>query len=193
MTSGITVVVPALPPREALRSRAYRSIQRQLLAPEAVIVKLDHDHEGAAVTRQRGLDEVKTEFVAFLDDDDELLPIHLATLAAYQAETTADVVYPWFYVEGGTDPFPDRALQPFSAALLRERQYVPITVLARTEVLRAAGGFRAVPDELGAQNEDWDLWKRVLDAGGTFAHLPVRTWRWYHHPGNTSGNPERWS
>jgi hypothetical protein len=135
---------------------------------------------------------VETEFVAFLDDDDELFPRHLELLAAEQARTGADVVYPWFEVVGGTDPFPEMYGKPFDLDRLRTGQYIPITVLARTEAVRAAGGFREQMNELGWTQEDWVLWLTMADQGRSFVHLPRRTWSWHHHGGNTSGNAKNW-
>lgn len=195
----ISIVIPTIPPRAALLERALKSVDRQRLQPTSLIIETDHDHTGAAATRQRGLEHVTTPYVAFLDDDDELLPHHLSSLATHLTETGADVVYPWFSVEGGgTDPFPERFGADFDEAALRVRNYVPINVLARTEDVLAAGGFQAEPNEQGWQNEDWRLWLALLDAGKTFSHFSGRTWLWHHwtYPngrvGNTSGNPERW-
>jgi hypothetical protein len=89
-----------------------------------------------------------------------------------------DVVYPWFDVEGGEDPIGCFGV-PFSAAFLRRRNYIPVTVLARTELVRAVGGFQDHPDENGDPCEDWGLWLALLDAGATFGHLPQRTWIWH--------------
>lgn len=192
----ITVCIPSIPPRGVHLQRALRSVHRQTRPPVTIAVCVDEKRRGAAETRQKALDTVSTEFVAFLDDDDEFLPRHLELLHNIITATGADVVYPWFEVIGGTDPFPGRYGKEFDADLLRKTQYVPVTVLARTEAIREAGGFRAEPNELGWQNEDWRLWKAMLSRGATFVHLPRRTWSWHHWLGvegrNTSGNPANW-
>lgn len=190
--SAVTVCIPSIPPRTALLDRARRSVERQTRPADRVVIEIDDMKTGAAATRQRALDRVRTPFVAFLDDDDELFPRHLELLIETQVRTGADLVYPWFEVEGGTDPFSDRYGVPFDADALRLGQFIPITVLARTESVRDAGGFQEMPAEWGGTNEDYRLWLSMLDHGATFAHLPRITWTWHHWGGNTSGKSSRW-
>ena len=178
---SITVVIPTIEGRYDKLERAVASVQAQTLAPKLIDVQLDRDREGAGATRNRALERVDTEWVAFLDDDDELKPNHLKACARYAALSGVDVVYPWFDCVGGEDPIGCFGV-PFSAAFLRRRNYIPVTVLARTELVRAVGGFRDHPDEKGDPCEDWGLWLALLDAGATFGHVPQRTWIW--HMGN---------
>jgi glycosyltransferase involved in cell wall biosynthesis len=206
MKPGVTVCIPSIPPRRhSTFHRAIQSVTEQTRQPNAVAVAVDHAHAGAAVTRNAALKTVETEWTAFLDDDDMLRPFHLEALMDYAEATGADLVYPHFDVismrGNAFDPFADREGQPFDAELLRTRNYIPVTVLARTELLRDAGGFRALNDstEPGASPcDDHGAWLSLLDAGGTFAHLPRRTWIWnWHGPadggaGNTSGRGDRW-
>lgn len=196
---GVTVCIPSIPPRRhSTFHRAVQSVTEQTRLPEAVVVAVDHAHAGAAHTRNTALASVKTEFVAFLDDDDQLRPLHLEALLAHQAETGADLVYPHFDVistaGNAFDPFADREGKPFDAELLATRNYIPVTVLARTELLRDAGGFRNLNDstEPGASPcEDMGAWHALLAAGGTFSHLNKRSWIW-HWGSNTSGRGDRW-
>lgn len=192
--SAVTVCIPSIPTgaRAEMLARAVASVERQTLPPAALIVELDHDRTGAAATRQRALERVDTPFVAFLDDDDELFPEHLRLLTEAQARTGADLVYPWFEVEGGTDPFTGQFGRPFDPDELRDHQFIPITVLARTQSVRDAGGFRDFPAEWGGSNEDYRLWIAMLDEGCAFVHVPRRTWTWYHWHGNTSGSAKNW-
>lgn len=178
---NISVVIPTIPARTDQLGRALRSVQAQALPVRDVHVALDAEGRGAAHTRNRGLDLVNTEWVAFLDDDDEFKPNHLRACARHAVLTGADLVYPWW---DGPDDIGMYGL-PFDAALLRRRNYIPVTVLARTALVRAAGGFVDHPDENGDPCEDWGLWLKLLDAGARFSHLPQRTWIW--HPGGTRG------
>ena len=124
---------------------------------------------------------VTTDWVAFLDSDDELKPNHLRACARHATLTGADVMYPWF---DGYDPMGMFGV-PFDPELLRRRNYIPVTVLARTAMVKAVGGFADHPDEHGDPCEDWGLWLKLLDLGAKFSHLPQRTWIW--HPGGTRG------
>lgn len=190
----ITVVIPTITPRAAAGGplhRAVASAQAQTFWPERVLVQLDEDRAGAAATRNRALEVVDTEWVAFLDDDDLLYPEHLRQCARAARLNGADVVYPGYDVVGGEDPVSCFGI-PFDGELLKRRNFIPVTVLARTELVLAAGGFQAHPDEHGDPCEDWGLWLAMHRLGASFYHLPQKTWRWNLAPGSTRGRPDRW-
>jgi hypothetical protein len=190
---NITVAIATHPPRMGAGGpweRAVASVHAQTLPPSSIAVALDVDREGAAVTRNKALALVKTEWVAFLDSDDELLPDHLKLCARYATLSGVDVVYPGYECVGGEDPVNCFGI-PFDASLLKRRNFIPVTVLARTGSVLAAGGFQDRPDENGDPCEDWGLWLSMLDNGAKFGHLPQKTWRW-HLGDTTKGRPDRW-
>ena len=189
----ITVVIPSLERRAAMLHRALASVSAQQLQPAEVVVKIDYARDGAPATRQRGLDAVRTPWVAFLDDDDEFKPEHLAALSACAQETSADYVFSWYDVIGGTDPRADEFGLPWDPANPRQ---TTITTLVRTELAQDVGGFITEGDDLRHPDrryagEDWTFTQRINSAGGLIVHLPRRTWRWHHHGSNTSGLPTR--
>lgn len=173
---NITVVIPTIEGRHELLCRAIESVWAQTLHPVLIEIELDRGRTGAAATRNRALGRVETDWVAFLDDDDEFKPNHLRACARHAGLTGADVVYPG-YDTVGTDPLGVFGM-PFVGHLLRRRNYIPVTTLCRTELVRKVGGFQPYPDENGDPCEDWGLWLALLDAGATFSHLALRTWIW---------------
>jgi glycosyltransferase involved in cell wall biosynthesis len=201
MREGITVVVCAIPIRGEMLPRALASASVQTFKPAAITVSYDLERHGAAINRQRALAMVQTEWTAFLDDDDWFYPNHLERLVACQHESGADLVFPWFDVVGGIDPFPQHEGRSYD---VNDPHQFPITYLVRTDLVREVGGFAEIPE--GAVHpdgmragEDWDLQLRLGAAGAKIVHLPERTWAWRHHgygvpgtPGNTSGLPTRW-
>lgn len=198
---GVTAVMPCIPPRSGegtpgTMPRAMKSILAQTRPVQAVSMAFDHLHEGAAVTRNRALAGVRTRWTAFLDDDDEWDPCHIEALMQHAEETGADLVYPWFAVPGGFDPFPQYEGRPFDEGMLRTVQnYIPVTVLVRTPLAVGVGGFEPRNEstaEGASPCEEWGLWLKLLDAGARFEHLNRRTWKWNWHPGNTSGRGDRW-
>lgn len=190
MTTGeITVCVATIPPRGMQLTRALRSVALQVKQPKTIVIEYDHEREGARAVKNRALSKVDTEYVAFLDDDDEFTVDHLALLLYSALETNADVTYGWYrVVGGGGDPRPDRFNVPFDADELRRGSYIHTAPLVRAELLKKAGGFQWAP---GSQLDDWGAWLAMLNNGATFHHLPVKTYIWYHD-GNTSGQPDRW-
>lgn len=198
----MTVALPSIPPRAAggMLNRALASVWAQTRLPDAVAVAADTRRAGAPATRDAALGMVETELTAFLDDDDRLFPVHLELLAAELARTGADLVYPWYEVHGGTDPHARWEGVPWDDA--RPHQ-VPVTFLARTQAIRAAGGFSAAWDPSQGEDpgtdahgnragEDYRLILRLAAAGAKIVHLPARTWVWNHHGANTMGLPSRW-
>lgn len=194
MRPGITAVIPAIPTRvQTHLHRAVDSVLQQERPADAISVSVDRFRQGAAVNRTLALEGVTTEWCALLDDDDEWLPDHLRLLIEHAQDTGADLVYPWFSIPEAPwgDPWPHREGQPFDRELLRTENYIPITVLVRTELLLDAGGFQ--PKGPAANPcEDWGTWERLLDAGATFSHLNRRTWLWHWWGGNTSGRRDKW-
>jgi hypothetical protein len=196
----VAVAIPTIPPRRVLLTRALGSVIRQAAVPANEIhVTVDTLHEGAVPTRNRAWRAATTDWVAFLDDDDELEPWHLEACLGHANLTGADLVYPMFEVVGGTNPFthfghpwdPDHPVQ------------TTITILIRRALLEKLDGYREPGDQSDENGhragEDFDLVCRANDAGAKIAHLPVPTWKWHHHgmgspgvPGNTSGLPSRW-
>lgn len=190
----ITVCIPTIPPRADLLARAVRSVQQQIFPASAIHIESDHNKTGAGATRNRALHAVRTEWTAFLDDDDELLPQHLSRCLTYAEASGADLVYPWFDVIGGDDPFPAFFGMPFNP---NTPNMFPVTIVAKTEVLQRiaaeSGGFGGLPSTGGEwQGDDWPYWLKLNEAGAVIRHLPERTWLWHHDSGNTSGLPDRW-
>ena len=211
---SVTVCIPSIPPRSDLLKRALKSVSAQTRPVTDVAIAFDTLKQGAGPTRSRALATVRTEWTAFLDDDDELKPKHVDLCLEWARATDADVVYPWFDVVSGGDPFPMFEGQAWDPAA---PHIFPITVLAKTEAFHAAaeklGGFPSPPgmgshivtphlDETGKvveaidpnhwSGDDWPFWWTVNDMGYTISHLPERTWLWHHDSGNTSGLPTRW-
>lgn len=195
MTSGISVIVPTVAPRASMLHRALDSVTAQTMQPDLVIVQEDTEREGAAATRQRAQDQVETEYTCPLDDDDSFLPVHLEHLLAEAGRTNADLVFPWYEVRGGADPMPEAFGRDWDAYLTEFGPYqFPVTFLARTEVIRAAGGWAPMPEgqRLEARpGEDWKLILSLVALGAKIVHLPEITWVWHHHGQNSSGLPER--
>lgn len=192
--ADVTVVIPSIPPRTDMRTRALASVRAQTYAPKQWVVMLDDNREGPAVIRNRIIEDVDTEWIAFLDDDDELLPHHIDTLLTAATETGADVVWPWFTVVGGSDPFPMHKGRQWNPD---DPHQIPVTALVRTAAFRAVGGFRRIEegptDKHGNRaGEDFDLWLRLSAAGYRFHHVDEVTWTWHHHGRNSSGLPSRW-
>lgn len=191
MSPTVTVGIPHIQPRQLLLQRAVASVDAQTHQPDSIVIHLDVYREGPALTRNRILDQVTTDYVAWLDDDDELLPHHLETCMKYAEAEDADLVYPWYKRFDRFDPFGSRPPYPVGKAfndelrehLLTKNNFIPVTTVIRTELLKEVGGFPLpwVEDWPHPSNEDWGLWRRLLRAGARFTHAPSETWIWHRH------------
>lgn len=188
MRTDVTVVIPSIPPRGAYLTRAVHSAAVQTLQPHAYSIAVDNDREGAGPTRTRALMAAKTKWVAFLDDDDEWLPSHLAVLLYLAEAERADVVWPWFEVYAGTDPLAENRGKQWDPD---NPHMFPITALVQTELAQMVGFTERHPSG-DISGEDHPFFLKCSELGGKFAHTPQVTWRWYHNTGNTSGLPSRW-
>lgn len=192
---GVTIAIPVHPLRlHSTLDRALHSVWEQTLRPQAVAIAVDSTRAGAAATRNEALAMVRTEWTAFLDSDDQLMPEHLDRLVACQRETGADLVFPHFTVVNGFDPFAAYEGQPFDPVELDTFNRIPVTVLVRTGLLRDAGGFQPLgPPENPC--DDFGAWRALVKTGGVIHHLNCRTWRWHWASGpagNTSGSGSNW-
>jgi hypothetical protein len=195
----LTVVITTIPTRKDRLKKAYQSVKDQTLQPAHIIVQTDKEKLGAPANRDAGLRRVTTPYVAFLDDDDYFYPDHLETLYKAAQDSGADIVYSWFDVEGGTDPFPENFGKPWDN---ENPVQTTVTTLCKTETVRNAGGYSNTyglnEEELAtfAQGntvgEDFRMVMSALTKGAKIVHVPKKTWAYVHWHGNTSGMPTRW-
>lgn len=195
----LTLVITTMPSRPKSLNRALMSIANQTLQPGRIVVQMDTVGVGAAANRDAGLSRVETKWVAFLDDDDYLYPQHIQRLYEVANEQDADLVYSWFDVDGGVDPFPEN----FGKAWDPERPVqTTVTTLGKTESYKEVGGYSSLDGfsqaELEAYSqgntagEDFRLVCNLNAAGKKIVHHPEKTWAYVHWGGNTSGRAGLW-
>lgn len=180
--NNLTVVIPYASYHADSVARARRSVQSQTIPCDIVVIE-DKEGNGAGWARNRGLDQVKTPFVTFLDADDELHPkfaeLCLGIMAAWRANnpTSNRYIYTdWF--EGGIT-----RKAPSPCELWTQQTYHLVTTMLHTEDVRRIGGF----DEVLPALEDTDFGTRLRLAGICGIHIesPLLT---YHKGGQRSLN-----
>lgn len=197
MHDDVTVIIPHIPTREHELLKAVASVHAQTHQPRAIIITTDTRREGSAITRNRALFHVSTPWVAFLDDDDLLMPNHLQLLISSALAHGADVVY-----SGCVPVGPDgqeisrrdewgRFGYQFNPDMLRQVSYIPVTSLVRTG-LAVQALFGPPEHQPHSEYDDWGFYLRLLDLGAIFKHVPEVSWIWHHHGDNTSGRSDRW-
>ena len=166
----IAVITPSKPNRAKLLEECKASVLAQTL-PAFHAIEVDVNLEGPAIVRNRIVASLDPSYdwIAPVDDDDIIYRDHLQLLAA-QSEN-ADVVYspPSKYGSG--------SIHAFNAKELPGRNHIGMTSLVRRSMFEKVNGFW---DK--ARFEDWDLWLRILKAGGRFVYVPTATWEYRQQP-----------
>src|ERR1019366_7731644 len=98
----IAVITPTKPNRAQLLEECRASVREQTRAADTHAVAIDGTLEGPSAVRNRLILELPPEYdwVAFLDDDDVMLPDHLKVLSS--ASEGADVIYSLCQIECNT-------------------------------------------------------------------------------------------
>jgi len=199
----VAVCIPTVPGREVDLMRAEMSVMKQDRQPDQFLIEVDKDRTGAAATRNRLLERVESDVIAWLDDDDWLRPNHLkACMRVIENTFTVDLVYPRPQMVNRRDPtavthqgrFPVspwglRFTPEMAAHIKHVGSFIPITHLVRTETVRRVGGFPEgrTLDNGRYQGEDERYLIEMLEAGAVFEHLDQRTWYWMVNPNSTAG------
>lgn len=138
---------------------------------------------GLSAARNRGAVGAQTEYLAFLDADDLLLP-HFATdlAAAIEAEIKAgrDDVSHAYGQEQVTGIYElVWKVPPWDPVRELITNLHPVTALVRRAVFERAGGF---DESMRQGHEDWEFWIRCVGLGlrGVRVEKPVFVWRRFH-------------
>jgi mycofactocin system glycosyltransferase len=149
------------------------AIERVTETHRARLVRIDHNR-GPAAARNRGLAEVTTPLVAFVDSDVEVGDDWLSWLCRFFADDEMGLVAPrvstppvrsdasaWARYDAVRSPL-DLGPRPGPVHAGSRIGYVPAAaILCRTEAVRSLGGF----DDLLRVGEDVDLVWRMSEAG----------------------------
>lgn len=149
-----------------------------------------------------------SEWLAFLDDDDQFCYFHLEELVDHAEDTGADMVYPWFTTVGveasaltvmdehGLETSPEgvefgeyQRQQIAIGPAGHGRNFIPVTYLIRRELFMDLGGFPATNSDEWPHpaNEDWGFLIKLLRTPAKVEHLNSRTWIWNFHSAQTLG------
>lgn len=171
----VSVITPSLPTRVRMLTECVASVVAQTVQPLEHLISVDYARRGPSATRNTLLAAANGEWIATLDDDDLLHENYLERLTA----ADGDIIYGYSKVTGKSYNF-NAAFDP---ERLRHTSYIPVTALMRTDLLRELGGWRD-PADCPSGFEDWDLFRRALDAGATFTCVPEVVWTYRFHSGN---------
>ena len=168
---------------------AVRAALDELEFP-ATVLEHEDPPEGAARSRNRGVEKARGDAVAFLDDDDRWEPGHLKQLAdALGRDAEATVVYSDVRVVREPDGAERLLFADWNAETFGRNGFIPPSAfLARRAAFETFGGF----DPALTYSEDWDWLLRVARGGGKLIRVRgVSTTVRIHAGGLSQLTPER--
>jgi len=210
---AVSVIIPAYN-AEAFLARAIRSVEAQTFRDFEILVIDDGStdgtadvargfssvryvlgsHGGEAAARNRGLEEARSELVAFVDADDEWLPEKLARQVAFMESVGSSFSYTDSYVVHGgrrqrysmlARPNRGQIMAPLIDDWLDQAFITNNTVVASRALLQGVAGFESgLPTP---SNADYGLWLKLALRETRFDYLdePLAL---YHrgHPSDSS-------
>lgn len=139
--------------------------------------------------RNRALEQVRTEWICYLDGDDELEAGYLDAMARGTADLRAPAVrYMMRGAARGPAALPRVAGHEHdcTADCLAWGNWLVIGTLARTQLVRDVGGWNGYD-----WSEDYDLWVRCWKAGATIEAVPDAVYRAHMRLNSRNRGPAR--
>jgi glycosyltransferase involved in cell wall biosynthesis len=141
------------------------TLVRSINDPRLVYIRTKENSGHDGLPKNLGIAKATGEYVAFLDDDDVYRTDALKILLAYARESTAEVVYGDYLIDGK----PGWSLD-FSPSRLAQMNFISMSVaMVKRSALMAVGGF----DQDVPKFKDWNLWLRLQKWGASFIHIPI--------------------
>lgn len=181
----VSVVVASFGAQEWLDLACSRAVPSATAEGVPVIYVHGLSLHGA---RNAGLAQVESEYVCFVDADDELEAGYVEAMAAGSCDLRAPAVR---YVRDGRPraPYVPRVAghtHDCSAECMEAGNFCVVGTCVRTELVRRVGGWR--PELL---YEDWSLFARCVRAGGTLETIPEAVYRAHVRPDSRNRAPDR--
>lgn len=148
------------------------------------------DNAGGGAARNRGIEEARGRYIAFLDSDDQFLPGKLSIMAAALPDEGNTVLYSQMKVDRGVDRYwvrPERGIredEDVGEYLFCANQFMQTSTL----VVPAALAKRVRFDPALKKGQDLDFAVRLQVAGGRFRMIeqPLTIWLDATEVGRTS-------
>lgn len=169
--NDVTVIIPVFGDHQrwaAMARRAANSAVAQTTPPDRVFVSMAED---LCTARNGPAEWARTEWLCFLDADDELDVRYLEAMLAAEGDLRQPATL------GVVDGREDAAPVVIPRRPLLDANFIVIGAFIRTELFWEVGGFRHLP-----AYEDWDLWIRAWLAGAEITCVPDAIYRVHVSP-----------
>ncbi len=168
---------------------AYERINQQFSETWSLRYMRNATNRGAQYSRNCGVEAATGTWLAFVDDDDEWLPLKLERQARALAVVPAQVglMYAWADAVGADGAHLHAYRSDLRGAVMKELCvgcFIPSpTVVVRRAAIDKAGKF----DEELTSCQDWDMWLRVAEAGYEIEVVPEVLALHHKHGGPSIG------
>lgn len=153
---------------------AILSAERQTRLPDKIVRVHGATLHGA---RNAAAIEARTEWLCFLDADDELERDYVESMLGAEG----DLRYPLVrYIREGK---PDPCAIDLAEHDIYDGNYMVVSSFVRRSMFLEVGGFADMP-----VYEDWDLWLRCIQAGAQVRCVPEAIIRVHDNPGSRNKN-----
>lgn len=161
--------------RWANRGRdAVRKVERTEFVRDSILAH----GKTLAQARNDGAGVARTEWLIFLDADDELAPGYVDAMLAGEGDIRKPATL-GVYPDGSEDDepvvIPERDLEVAN--------HIVIGAMCRRDLFLKVGGFAELP-----ALEDWHLWRRMVKAGATIGTVPEAVYRVGVNPNSRNQN-----
>lgn len=160
----LSIVIPTI--HRPTLPRAIDSVLQQD-SPAELIVVGDTEGSGAGLTRNRGVQLVRTPWVGFLDDDDRLAYTYVSTMKAHFHE--ADLVLCRIRMNHTDPSIPTVPPAEVTNPMALRRGEAGMSFCVRTEL---ALEYPFVSERDFGSGEDFEFIRRIRDAGHKILILP---------------------
>lgn len=169
-------------------------LERALEPYRERIIYLKQENRGISGARNTGIRAARAPLIALLDGDDMWEPEFLSVmLDELRRDSSVDMLYcdgiyfgdTWEAGRTFTEFNPSTGEVTFARLLTQECNVLASSVVARRELLLRAGLF----DERLRSSEDFDLWLRIIKAGGRVAYLRRPLIRYRRHSASLTADP----
>jgi hypothetical protein len=163
----------------------WRRLARERAIPSAQAPVIHCHADTLSEARNAALEQVETEWVCFLDADDELVPGYFGAMEG----GTADVRGPMarYVSRNRTKLWQPRVAGHYhdcEAACLPEGNWLLVGSVAPAELIRGVGGWDEWP-----VYEDWALWLKCWKAGAKFELIPDAIYQAHVRPDSRNRAP----
>lgn len=176
VAEDVTIIIPVYGDHDRwmpLARRAAGSAITQTVPPARVFISAG---ETLSAARNGAAEWARTEWLCFLDADDELDVRYVEAMLAAEGDVRQPATL-GIDAQGQEDPLPVVIpAKPFMYG-----NYIVIGAFVRTQLFFDVGGFRELP-----AYEDWDLWIRCWLAGAQIGVAPEAIYRVHASTGRNS-------